>query len=286
MLRADWLADAVTVPYVATLGPVHPDAATAAVFEAVLAVAPGAFVAWDKDRRWGDHKHEWVLRQHVVQTVERTTIPTLSRRGGGRITVYDYARTPPELPAARRAARTLAERCGAGSGRVVWFGGHDATVAVPATRVLLAPTGTLGPAPDEPIHPLDDCPPGVQDSFQAFARRAEAGMAYLAHRHAAGIAGGPILVAMRRGQVVGAIGPLQIQPDPVGALQLLPQYFTVLPEYRRGGHGRALWRAAQRWGCHAGATYQLLQAQAGGAADRLYKGEGVRSLGLLHTLPA
>jgi GNAT superfamily N-acetyltransferase len=67
---------------------------------------------------------------------------------------------------------------------------------------------------------------------------------------------------------------------------LLPQYFGVLPGYRRGGYGHALWRAAQRWGVHHHAEYQLLQARVGAASEHLFLSDGLRSLGFAATVAA
>lgn len=51
---------------------------------------------------------------------------------------------------------------------------------------------------------------------------------------------------------------MEIRPDAIGAAQLLPQYFAVLPESRSRGLGRVLWRAAIHWGQTHGAAYQVL----------------------------
>jgi GNAT superfamily N-acetyltransferase len=83
--------------------------------------------------------------------------------------------------------------------------------------------------------------------------------------------------------VAGAIGPMEIMPDSLGAAWLLPQYFGILPEYRGQGQGRALWRAAMHWGHQHGAAYQLLQTEIGGASDRLCRTEGLTGLGLVCT---
>jgi GNAT superfamily N-acetyltransferase len=64
----------------------------------------------------------------------------------------------------------------------------------------------------------------------------------------------------------------------------LPQYFAVHPRYRRGGHGRALWRAAMAWGSENGAKYQVLQAASGSAAERFYISEGLSTLGFVCTM--
>lgn len=76
-------------------------------------------------------------------------------------------------------------------------------------------------------------------------------------------------------------GPLTIMADRTGARMMLPQYFGVLLGHRCGGHGRALWRVAERWGAGCHADYQLLQAFVGGASERLFLSEGLRSLGFI-----
>ncbi|MFD9580637.1 GNAT family N-acetyltransferase [Streptomyces griseus] len=93
---------------------------------------------------------------------------------------------------------------------------------------------------------------------------------------------GPVLVAVLEDRVVGAIGPMEIGPDPAGVAQLMPQYFAVHPDARGRGLGRHLWRAAMHWGQMHGAAYQLLQTEVGGFSDHLCRGEGLTTLGFLH----
>jgi GNAT superfamily N-acetyltransferase len=69
--------------------------------------------------------------------------------------------------------------------------------------------------------------------------------------------------------------------DSTGTRMQPPQYFAVHPNYRRRGHGRALWRAAMAWGADNGAQYKVLQAAAGSASERLYMSEGMFTLGFV-----
>ena len=92
-----------------------------------------------------------------------------------------------------------------------------------------------------------------------------------------------MLACQRDGLLAGAIGPMEIMPDSRGAARLLPQYLGVLPEYRRLGLGRSLWRAAMHWGQQHHAAYQLLRTQVGGASDRLCLSERLTDLGLICT---
>jgi hypothetical protein len=69
---------------VPALGAVHPAVLTAQRFADVLAVAgTGAFVPYDKDRRWGPAKTEAVLTESILHRPGETLIPTLSRQGSG-----------------------------------------------------------------------------------------------------------------------------------------------------------------------------------------------------------
>jgi hypothetical protein len=54
----------------------------------------------------------------------------------------------------------------------------------------------------------------------------------------------------------------------------------------RHGHGHALWRAAQRWGAHHHAEYQLLQARFRATSEHLFLPDGLRSIGSAATAAA
>lgn len=90
-LAGDWLEPVIAVPYVPTIGPVHPRTLGAGPFCDVLTVAEGGrFLDYDKDRRWFNWKDETVLCGAVEHGPARTLIPTLSRRREGSIAVYAY----------------------------------------------------------------------------------------------------------------------------------------------------------------------------------------------------
>ncbi len=131
---------------------------------------------------------------------------------------------------------------------------------------------------------LDEVIGPVRATFSAFAdKMAGEGFAFLDARIRDHGSTGPVLTCQRDGQVVGAIGPMEIMPDSQGAARLLPQYFGVLPGYRGLGLGRSLWRTAMHWGQQHQAAYQLLQTEVGGASDRLCRSEGLTDLGLVCT---
>ncbi len=291
-LRWDWLGPVVTVPYVPTLGPVHPDALSQDLFDAVIDVSgTGRFLPYDKDRRWSHYKDERVLVGEIIHEPHRTVIPTLSSRGRGVVKVHHYSATPPRRDAAAEWAQKWCATYGAASARVIWFQAsapRQPAAAASCTRLLLK---TFGEDQQQPaqglVRDLRSCPEQVRATFPAFAQRlAGDGFAFLCERFQAGDVGGPILAAVADQRVVGAIGPMEIMPDSTGVARLLPQYFGVLPEYRGRGYGRALWRAAMHWGQHNGAAYQLLQTEVGGASEQLYLSEGLATLGFVYSTPA
>ncbi|MFE1560982.1 GNAT family N-acetyltransferase [Streptomyces sp. NPDC058734] len=291
-MRFHWgsMEPVMPVPYVPTLGPVHPDSPMADLFDAVVDVAGnGRFLPYDKDRRWSAVKAEHVLAGDVHQDVDQTLIPTLADSGRRTVKVHVYGQRPDSLTASADLARKLAATHGAGTARIVWFLGPDQPEEYAAgvgTRVQLKDFTSPGPEapPHAEVRPYDDQPDTVRETFAAFAEDMKAdGFAFLRGRMRAGTVG-PVLTVAHDGAVAGAIGPMETITDAAGRCQLLPQYFGVLPAHRSHGYGRALWRAAMNWGRDNGAMYQLLQTEVAGASDRLCQSEGLASLGYVCTL--
>ncbi|RST22017.1 N-acetyltransferase [Streptomyces sp. WAC04770] len=285
--RWDWLRPALTAPIVPTLGPVHPDALTSDIFEDILRAADTRdFLPYDKDRRWGGEKDERVLRDDVVHRRERTLIPTLTRRGRGTVKVFTYGPQDNVVEEATELATRLAAVHDVASARVVRPLGPQ-TAHPHGTRVQLKDftTGPC-PAPDGPVRPVTAWPAAVRETFAPFARDMAAdGLAFLHTRMQADQCG-PVLATTVADRIVGAIGPMEVHPDAIGRLQLMPQYFAVLPEARGQGLGRLLWRAAMHWGQRHGAAYELLQTEIDGPSDSLCRSEGLTSLGSSHTIHA
>jgi hypothetical protein len=283
--RWDWLNRVVTVPYVPTLGPVHPMAMSPALFEAVVGISgTGRFLPYDKDRRWSNRKDETILVGEISHEPQQTIIPTLSRRAHGAVKIHHLGAAVPDIEAAGESAGKLRAEYGVESGSVVWF--QDSPTRLPAdtrcSRLLLKVLGEEQQQDPGSVSDLRSCPSEVRSTFAAFTRSlASDGFDFLRERLEAGEVGGPILVTIDEQRIVGAVGPMQIMPDSIGARRLLPQYLGVLPEYRRRGHGRSLWRAAMHWGLVHNAAYQLLQTEVDGTSDRLYLSEGLCSLGFV-----
>jgi len=289
-IRWDWLQPLITVPYLPSLGPVHPDAVTPGLLADVTGVAgTGRFLPYDKDRRWGAPKDESVITGAVVQEPGLVLVPTLSTRRVPCVKVCVYSRDP--RGALSRAAELGRELCAghdAGKGRLAWFlpPGADPDPVAACVRVQMQAFGPghLAAAPAAGVVPLDELTGSARASFSVFAEKLAAeGFAFLDSRIREHGGTGPVLTCQRDGRVAGAIGPMEVMPDSLGAAQLLPQYFGVLPEYRGLGLGRSLWHAAMHWGQQQGAAYQLLQTEVGGASDRLCRSEGLADLGIVCT---
>lgn len=288
----DWLRRALCVPYVPTLGPVHPDALSPELFDDVVAASrTGRVLPFDKDRRWSHRKDQAILVKEIIHQPNRTIIPTFSRRGGGMVKTYYYGTTPADRPWLLTATRQWCAAYGARTGQLIWFDPATPVVAsASGTRLLLKVFGgdqsPHHPPPDL-VRALDTCPPAVRATFAEFAQHLHtSGFGFLHHRWREGHVDGPILVTVTDGCIVGAIGPLRTMPDRRGHPALLPQYFAVHPEHCGHGHGRALWRAAMAWAEHHRAAYQLLQAQPGQASERLFLSEGLASLGFAYSISA
>ncbi|MFE7047134.1 GNAT family N-acetyltransferase [Streptomyces californicus] len=285
--RWDWLRPQLTAPIVPTLGPIHPDTLTVSVFEDILRAADtGDFLPYDKDRRWGGEKDEKVLREDVIHQPEHTLIPTLSRRGRGTVKVYAYGLRDTVVDEAAELAAKLASTHDVAGARVVRPLGPE-TAHPRGTRIQLKDFAARPcPAPDGPVRPVAAWSAAVQETFAPFAEAMTGdGLAFLHAQMQAGRCN-PVLAAAVEDRIVGAIGPMEIQPDAIGRPQLMPQYFAVLPEARGQSLGRVLWRAAMHWGQSHGAAYQLLQTEVEGPSDRLCRAEGLTCLGFSHTTQA
>ena len=288
----DWLRRVLRVPYVPTLGPVHPEALSPELFDdAVAASQTGQLLPFDKDRRWSPRKDHSVLVAEIIHQPDQTIIPVLSRRAGGVVKTSYYGTSAPDRDALSVATRRWCATYGARAGRVIWFDpATPAAGSTACTRVLLKVFGTdpLSPRPASGrVAELDGFSAALRASFTGFAQQLHAtGFGFLHRRWQGGQIDGPILVALAGQDVVGAIGPLRTMPDPLGHPVLLPQYFGVLPAYRGRGHGRALWHAVTVWAQQHRAAYQLLQTGIGQASDRLFVSEGLTSLGFTCSVSA
>lgn len=275
--RWNWLGPVVRVPYVPTLGPVHPRAISAELFGAVVDVAgTGQFLPYDKDRRWSNTKDERITGE-IIHKPGLTVIPTLSTCGNSLVKLYHYSENPPRTGETDEWCRTWIATFGEARGRIIWF---QDTPDGASTRLMLKTFGDQDKRKICHVMELADCE--VADTFPTFADQpGTAGFSFLQQRMKAGLSDGPILVTVEDRCIVGAVGPLGTLADATGRKMQPPQYFAVHPDYRRKGHGRALWRAAMAWGAENGAEYKILQAASGSHSELLYLSEGLSTLGFL-----
>ncbi|MEY9871233.1 GNAT superfamily N-acetyltransferase [Streptacidiphilus sp. MAP12-33] len=287
----DWLRPVMRVPYVPTLGPVHPDVLGSELLADVLSLAGTTrFLPYDPDHRWSALKDESVLLRDVEHGPERTVIPTISRWGRGLVKVHYYGHAEAPVDELLVLARRLAAREDVDRARVLWCA-PDRPASWPdatATRIQLK---TFRPGEDQPVDGVEDLrslPEPVRARFEVFANQTAAdGFAFLWRQFSdRTLVVGPILTLVSGERVIGAIGPMETMKDAAGAIRLLPQHFAVLPEHRGHGHGRRLWRAAMHWGQDNGADYQLTQTPLDSASDRLCQSEGLTTLGFVHTVAA
>lgn len=276
-LRDDLLSPVLIVPYVPTLGAVHPEELTTDQFNAVIAASgSGRFLPHDAGRRWAERQEEVVLVEHITHEPDRTVIPTL-HAGRGVLKVHHYGPGEPDLDFAGK----LRAEYGAASARLLWFGqspDHE------GTRLLMAMLAEAAPPPRANVRVLAELPGAVLATFADFASEvAGEGFGFVHERVVSGLLTSPILVVVDDGRIVGAIGPMETLANSAGVPRLLPQYFAVLPDCRGRGFGRDLWRAACRWGREHGAVYQVMQARSGGPSERLFVSEGLRTLGFIFT---
>ncbi|MBT8227427.1 MAG: GNAT family N-acetyltransferase [Dactylosporangium sp.] len=288
------LGPLIRVPYLPTLGAIHPGSVGPVVWAEVLDVAgTGRWLPHDKDARWGGVKPESVI--DTTAGDGHALVATLLRRDTDQGTIRVHCYGPPTqrvLDEARVLNDRLMKRHQAGKGHLVWFlpPGHAPRPEVAATRIQLRTfANAQTPVPSVPAEPgrsvavYDALPPPVAATFAAFAQTmADDGFAFLYQRMLTDDPG-PVLTVTADQRVVGAIGPMAILADPTGRSRLLPQYFGVLPTHRGRGLGRALWRAAMAWGAANGADYQILNTVIGGASDRLCRAEGLTDLGIVRT---
>lgn len=183
----DWPRPLVTVPYVPTLGPVHPDGLTPALFADVLAVSgTGRFLPYDKDRRWFDAKDERVLPEVIVHRPGLTLVPTHSTRRAGAVKVHLYGPADAH-PVAAELARKLAADHVAGRASVVAFqvpGAATTVVDGASTRVQLREF--TAPRPGDrlgPVRSLAEQAAVVRGTFAEFAEKLSGeGFAFLRSR--------------------------------------------------------------------------------------------------------
>ncbi|WP_198345806.1 N-acetyltransferase [Nocardiopsis gilva] len=210
------------VPYVPTLGPVHPDAITPACggsrrqqrHRPVPPARPG--------RPLGGAKDGQILTGHIEAASGRVMVPTLLGRGHGLLTAHHYG--PLDVDQALEDAGKLAADQGAAEARIFWLAREPHPEAGRCRRILLKTFRDVEPPPEPGrVLTLHTASAGVRGTWPGFAAAmAHTGFAALGDRMRAGGTDEPVLVTVAEGRIVGAIGPMATLPDPLGRLRLLP----------------------------------------------------------------
>jgi len=93
----------------------------------------------------------------------------------------------------------------------------------------------------------------------------------------------PIICAILKKRIIGAIGPLDILNDAWGVPFLLPPYFGVAEKNRRMGVGKKLWEAATNFIYQKGVKYTLVQNISNSPAARFYEKQGLSNMGKIYS---
>ncbi len=272
-LDSDLFLEHMTVPFVPTLGAMHPCALSASVMGVLNFAHDGSFLPYDKEKRWGGVKRERLLKEHIFQDKSCTIIPTLNDSSLIRLYCYGAEDALGEQQDSLRKlypdAKFQAVRFGANedfkSDSIVFLA--DNGLHVPAAKMNAVPFKSLSLPAAETIGLL-----AKNDADNS-------GFQFLQDRLAQGHDDGEIFVTVENDAVSGAVGPLQTMTDAAGQLTRYPVYFGVLKNARDKGLGTALWSAAINWAEKEGVQYIILQARTGSPAEHFYRRMGLKALG-------
>ena len=281
MTDATLLRSLITVPYLPLLGPVNPecldDDLVADVFRSG---ATDGLLPFDKDRRWYMNKPAMILFDTIVRTPSSMIIPVVTR-SKQRVRLLCYGAVDPDALTA--CVITINQLLPHYQISVVKFGA-TAPVGDAATIIFLKrfTPGDLGPA-DLGVERIAVAEAG--DLAGLAADSENGGFGFLAREYCARKLG-PTFVVREGGAVVAAVGPIDIMRDSAGRRFCLPPYVGVARKFRGRGLGTLVWAAAMARAAQSGATYLLLQAEAGQASASFYERQGLEKLGVVITRPA
>ncbi len=280
MTNAKLLQKLITTPYVPLLGPVHPDLIDEQLLANVfLAGDADELLPFDKDRRWYISKPAIILSDHIYRSVTGMIVPVLSK-GLERVKLLCYGEADQDdFNSCVEGVRSLHPMCQI---TIVSF----APVATPvdnASILFLKRFSEIdsrsGNATVEQISVTE------AGSLASLADDAEnSGFGFLARQYGERELG-PTFVIRDNGLVVAAVGPIDTMPDSAGQLLCLPPYVGVASNYRGRGLGSLVWRAAMSYASVKGATYLLLQSEAGQASEYFYESQGLVGLGAVISRP-
>lgn len=272
---ADLFLKQTDVPFVPTLGAVHPRALAASVSGLISFAHDGTFLPYDKEKRWGGVKRERVLKDHIFQDESQTVIPTYQDGTVPLVRLYCYG-VPALLESVHKKFRKLYPQTRI---QAVSFGADQDFK--PDSIVFLCGMGLSILSVETQTSSLSVLSPDIAKTIGLLAENDpdNGGFAFLKERLEQNNDDGEIFVTVENGTITGAVGPLKTMTDAAGKLTCYPVYYGVSKEYRRKGLGRALWSTAINWAQKNYVQYVVLQAQAGSPAEYFYHGLGLVSLG-------
>lgn len=271
----DLFLDQMTVPFVPTLGAVHPRALAASVAGVLGFSHDGSFLPYDKERRWGGEKRERLLKEHIFQDNNQTVIPTYQAGTSPLVRLYSYgaAVIPEGLQDRLQKLYPQAKM------QAVSFGTGDDFK--PDSIVFLYEADAPSPAAKTRVISLEALSPDVAKTLGLLAKGDpdNSGFLFLKERLTQGHDDGDIFVIAEDGIISGVVGPLRTMTDAKGRLTRYPVYYGVSIEARRKGCGSELWSTALNWAHKEGVQYIVLQARANSPAEYFYRQMGLTPLG-------
>lgn len=280
MNDATLLRSLITVPYLPLLGPVHPDCLDEPLLADVFRIgASDGLLPYDKDRRWYATKPERILAETIFRKSTGIIIPLINRdKARLRLLCYGVVASD-DLDQYAAAIITSYPDF-----HVTVTSFVPAAAAGETAAIIFLKSFT--PSDVQPADPSVERV-GAADTSDLASLAADeenGGFRFLAREYGAR-ALGPTFVIHDHGEVVAAVGPIDTMMDSAGRRFCLPPYVGVASKFRGRGLGTLVWTAAMAEAAAAGATYLLLQAEAGQAAVEFYERQGLVKLGTVITRP-
>lgn len=269
--------------YLPTLGPVYSAGKSfGKVLEDILINSENeVFLSFDKNKRWFDAKTEKIILPAVEIWNDAVLIPTKCIFPHNAIKIYYYSDGPlnqADFEKIRIMKKSLCKQEAAERCTLYCFQKSNLNENFICHNIYLKIIDDNDEAalPDDIkfFHELSDA---VAGTFGALTSEPELeGFDFLWRKYIKKQKPlGSILCAVENGKIIGAIGPLDIWPDPWKKTWLLPPYFGVKSDSRKKGIGGKLWQAAMSYAIKNSAHYSLVQNKPDSAAAIFYEEHGL-----------
>lgn len=264
------------VPFVPTLGCVHPNCLEVAITDVFNMSNTANFLEYDKDIRWYSQKKETVLFEYIYQDDRQTIVPTVLNND--YIKYYRYRFGYCGESGLKDLQNRLSRLFPKANTQVLSFNTKENLEY--DTIIFLLELDNINPVPKTKIKLFSETSKTVQSTLPDLARDEEnSGFSFIYDRFLNGFDDGDILVSVHNNKINGAVAPLKIVKDAIGQNTRFPPFFGVDSRYRRQGIGASLWNTALSWAIDKDVKYIVLQAQYGSPAEFFYKNMGLKPLG-------